>query len=495
MRLRIKHLLLIVNGFIVVLALLGFVFVRLWDGHLVRITEQRLIAESVLVAEIVRDDLAALGLRTEVSRPVPVLELNYTIVERGEFARPEKRTRQARLPLETVVANQSSVLSGAHARGLSSTRILDANGCETDAVRAGICARGFPEVEQALAGNYAAVARRLETNLDRAGWNAGHAEVATALPLTDGDAVVAVVHMSRPSLSPFEVFWNLRWTLLACGALCLAFTFALTHFFSRMISRPVSALTTAAQCIARGEPTGLFAPDRFAPSEVHELASALDEMTARLNQRSEYIANFASHTSHELKTPLTGIRGAAELLQEDWDTMPAETRQRFLSNIDADAERMQRLTTRLLELARIESAVEEGAADSPLYVLEELCAAYGARVRADMSRAPTSIGLSPEHLETAVRNLIDNAIRHGGGQPIDVRVSDDRGRSIIEVRDHGAGISDKNRERVFDRFFTTERDSGGTGLGLAIVKAIVEMRGGSVTVETGGGGSVFTITV
>ena len=94
-----------------------------------------------------------------------------------------------------------------------------------------------------------------------------------------------------------------------------------------------------------------------------------------------------------------------------------------------------------------------------------------------------------------MRNLLDNAVRHGGGQPVDLRAASSDGRVVIQVRDRGQGISDGNRRRIFERFFTTERDRGGTGLGLAIVKAVAETRNGSVTFETGPTGTLFTLTV
>jgi signal transduction histidine kinase len=105
------------------------------------------------------------------------------------------------------------------------------------------------------------------------------------------------------------------------------------------------------------------------------------------------------------------------------------------------------------------------------------------------------MAINPDHLEAAVRNLLDNAVRHGGGQPVELRAAADDGRVVIEVRDHGQGISDGNRRRIFERFFTTERDRGGTGLGLAIVKAVADTRNGNVTFQTGAGGTTFRLTV
>ena len=94
-----------------------------------------------------------------------------------------------------------------------------------------------------------------------------------------------------------------------------------------------------------------------------------------------------------------------------------------------------------------------------------------------------------------MRNLFDNAVRHGAGEPVDLTVRSAGDKMAVSVRDRGPGISDGNRARIFNRFFTTERDNGGTGLGLAIVRAVAETRGGDVTFETAADGTTFTLTV
>ena len=118
---------------------------------------------------------------------------------------------------------------------------------------------------------------------------------------------------------------------------------------------------------------------------------------------------------------------------------------------------------------------------------------YDGHVRLYTNDAPPSITMVPEHLETALRNLLDNAVRYGAGQPVDLTVARHGALVAFTVRDRGPGLSPGNQARIFDRFFTTERDSGGTGLGLAIVKAVAETRGGSVSFETGSDGTTFTL--
>jgi signal transduction histidine kinase len=103
--------------------------------------------------------------------------------------------------------------------------------------------------------------------------------------------------------------------------------------------------------------------------------------------------------------------------------------------------------------------------------------------------------INPDHLETAIRNLVDNAVRHGGTEPIDICVRRNGERLAVDVHVRGQGISEGNRTHIFERFFTTERDRGGTGLGLSIVRAVAETRGGEVTFHTGPGGTTFTLVV
>ncbi len=354
-------------------------------------------------------------------------------------------------------------------------------------------------MQNALAGRYDAVARerRFDGPPPRLGSlsRRGDIRVFTAMPVRDDGRVVGAVLMSRTSSSPLEVVWTLRYTVLAALLLCVAVTAAISTFLSRRIAQPVRRITAAAAAVTRGESARALAPSGFVPAEVATLSAALERMAEQLTDRAAYVAQFAANASHELKTPITAIRGAVELLEESWDTMLPAQRRRFLANIDADATRMERLVSRLLELARIESA-PDGA--EPVAVREffaEPVARYGDQVRLHVAPdAPARVVIAPDHLEAALHNLVDNALRHGG-PPVDVDVSAAADRLRVRVRDRGSGISPGNRARVFDRFFTTGRDQGGTGLGLAIVRAVAETRGGRVDFDTGPGGTTFTLVV
>jgi signal transduction histidine kinase len=218
-------------------------------------------------------------------------------------------------------------------------------------------------------------------------------------------------------------------------------------------------------------------------------------MASLLTDRANGIEEFARNVSHELKTPITAISGAVELLRDETESMSPEQRRRFLANIAADAERMELLVTRLLHLARVQSEPEEVESIAVGATLAEVLAGYREAIDLAVEPELPALLMVRDHLETAVRNLIDNAIRHGGGKSIRVRARRRGPRVEISVRDAGPGISPANREQIFERFFTTARGSGGTGLGLAIVRAVADARGGSVEFDSSPEGTEFRLIV
>lgn len=515
----VGRILLTVNGFVLLVPVLAIVMLRIYEGHLVLQTESSLIAQSALIGESWRSALwQARGLtpgRTPRIQPpdapdetffpqLPMLGLDPDVLPPiGE--RPVRMATDRSGPAWVAGQAITPLLDRAKLINLSGARVLDHRGCvvATTGSQLGECLDDLPEVQAALAGRYHAVARaRISdepppplTSISRR----GQVRLFTAMPLFDDGRLIGVVRMSRTSMDPIQALWahrdTLQWALLGC----LLLTIAVSVFFARTITRPVRAITEAAQAIARGESRRPLPAGGVLPAELHDLSTALDQMTTQLRERADYIAEFAATASHELKTPLTGIRGAAELLRDAWDAMDDAQRQRFLDNIDAGAERMQRLVSRLLTLARIENRrtplPEEDVALRPL--LEGL---IGRHPQAEIElaidpAAPETLRIAPDQLVSAVGNLLDNAVRHGAGQPVRLAVSPVGERLAVAVSDRGPGISEANRRRIFERFFTTARDDGGTGLGLAITRAIARGRGGDVTFESGPEGTTFTLVI
>lgn len=202
--------------------------------------------------------------------------------------------------------------------------------------------------------------------------------------------------------------------------------------------------------------------------------------------------DFVGNVSHELKTPLTVVRGYAETLLKD--DPPPEERRRFLETMLANARRMQHLVDDLLDLSRIESgAWRPEPADVPLEPLvadvwaslREAAAAARLEFEATVTPEATTVRADPEALRQVLLNVLDNAVRYTGtGGRIEVRAARDDAWLRIEVRDTGVGIPGEHLPRIFERFYRVDaarsRELGGTGLGLAIVKHLVEAHGGRV---------------
>jgi signal transduction histidine kinase len=516
---RIGVLLLGANAFVLMVPLLAILALRLYDNYLVRQTERQLIAQSVAIAEIYREfwlqeQGAAAGateLATPDFRPPGKRDAAFVPIEpvsslRHGILPPQPDALPIAAPRDTAAtragARISAMLRRMQVHNLSAVRILDEQGCVVATTRGeeDLCMKGLPEVASALAGHYTAVVRERISDEPLPPISEvrsrGSTRVFTALPVFSDGQVVAVVRASRTNLDARTSLWHNRRGLLF-GVLVTALSAVLVSFlFAALIARPLGAITKSAQQIAEGQsvPPLPLLPWLPIPREIRTLGAALEVMTRRLRQRADYIAELAQNVSHELKTPITGIRGAAELLRDQWESMSAEQRHRFADNIDHDAARMQRLVSRLLHLAQIENAPDP----TEKVVVDDFFRALAARypaVTLTLSAPPTEVVISSDHLRSAVSNLLENALRHGAGKPVTLHVAGEQGRLRVEVRDQGEGISPANQGRLFQRFFTTARDDGGTGLGLAIVRAVAERQGGRVEFTTGRDGTTFTLVV
>lgn len=229
----------------------------------------------------------------------------------------------------------------------------------------------------------------------------------------------------------------------------------------------------------------------------------------RLRQLENARRDFVANVSHELKTPITSIKGFVETLREGAIHEPEHARQ-FLDIISRQVERLSQIIEDLLNLSRIEQEAEAGKIllegrrlRGVMQAAVQACAARAAekqiKVEVDCPENLRARINSPL-LEQALTNLIDNAIKYSDpGSLVWVEAAkEDRKTVVIRVRDQGVGIAPEHLPRLFERFYRVDpgrsRKVGGTGLGLAIVKHIAQAHGGRVTVEsTPGQGSVFSI--
>lgn len=278
---------------------------------------------------------------------------------------------------------------------------------------------------------------------------------------------------------------------LAVAAAVAGATLLIGLVFVRTILRPVRELMARTHRIAAGDAAAMRPLAYHGTREMAELASAFLDMARKLKARTDAVQTFARHLSHELKSPLTGIKGAAELLRDGGRDMSEAQREKFLDNILGDVDRLDRLVGRLLELARAEHAGPTGEAASLDAALATLPPERRLVVLVEEGGA-VRLPLSAENADIVLKNLIDNAAQHGAATLRLAARRSDRG-IVVTASDDGHGISPANRGRVFEPFFTTRRDEGGTGLGLGIVAALVAAHGGTIRLAEAQAGASFEI--
>jgi two-component system, OmpR family, phosphate regulon sensor histidine kinase PhoR len=213
--------------------------------------------------------------------------------------------------------------------------------------------------------------------------------------------------------------------------------------------------------------------------------------------------DFVTNASHELKTPVSSILASAETLQVALERAPDKVPQ-FAAQIEVAARSLARLVSDLLDLSRLEGRTAEHVEMD----LERVVVAEVERIRplaeertigVVSDTVPVSVVGSPEDLALAVRNLLDNAVRYSdAGGMVTIRLDHQGDEAVISVTDTGAGIPQRDLERIFERFYRVDvarsRATGGTGLGLSIVRHVMESHGGRVMVESQlGSGSTFTL--
>ncbi|MFQ6554054.1 sensor histidine kinase [Aestuariibius insulae] len=321
-------------------------------------------------------------------------------------------------------------------------------------------------------------------------WASGWGRAPDALPLTEirrkwrpslaivlGGTLLAVLgtpfaglYLAR--LLSYPMTWTKAYAVLAVGLLITA---VLGFLLWRLLLRPIRELATRASAISRGAP---IAPlDHYGTSELRDLGGTVLRMGHVLQNREATIRAYTDHVTHELKSPLTIVAGAAELLEGDVDEA---TRIKLAGQIAEAATRM----TRLVDVQRDWARATEGARGFAR--LSE--AMTGHALPIEVAR-DGEVPLSPEALMLVLTHLARNAAEAGASR-LTAGVED----GLLWVEDDGPGISDGNRDRVFDPYFTTRRDTGGTGMGLAILRRLIDAQGGQITLAPSQGGARFELT-
>ncbi|UFJ39874.1 two-component sensor histidine kinase [Brevibacillus humidisoli] len=340
-------------------------------------------------------------------------------------------------------------------------------------------------------------------------------KVRTYLVIANGSSILFILLCLL--VSYIKMFLSLEATIWLGSITVIAgiLSFLLHFFLTRPLENALLRITEESKRLAEG--SFQTAVPEIGPCEFQMLASQFNEMSRRLEQsftqlqaseasRRELVAN----VSHDLRTPLASIQTFVEALQDDV-IKDEETFQRYLKTIKLETKRLSSLIDDLFHLSRLESGTEEFSpqpyhADS--LILETL---QGLTIQLEEKQVQLSVEMPerlppvlvmPEKIKRAIANLLENAIRHspiGGVITLSVEESEESFVKV-SVADNGDGLPEAERDRIFERFYRTDksrsREKGGSGLGLAIVKAIVAEHQGQLGVDSAvGHGSRFWFTI
>lgn len=325
-----------------------------------------------------------------------------------------------------------------------------------------------------------------------------------AAPVWNAGNIVGVVTVSKPQRAMRQFIDETRQRMVWIGGLASGGIFLGAALFSYWMIRPVRRLTA----YVRGVQAGNRIPvPTLGHAEFRTLGTAFEELRDALEGR-KYVENYVQNLTHEIKSPLAAIRGAAELLQEG--DVPPDKRARFLANIHDEALRSQNIVDRLLQLSALESQKSlEVATDVNVgELVRKVCeGAFPLLEKKGITlqwkpgnSSPVQVQGDIFALRMAINNIVTNAIDFSPpGAVIEVSLSQDDSFAELRVADRGPGVPEYARERIFERFFSLKGQVMGrksSGLGLCFVREAAKLHGGSAEIrnrEGGGAELVFRV--
>lgn len=340
------------------------------------------------------------------------------------------------------------------------------------------------DVVLTLRGVYGARSTRSDAKVEKS------SVLHVAAPIRSGEEIVGVLTIRKPKLDQWEILERRQVRIIFSSALIALGILLFVGAVLFWVLRPLRRLTDYTLEISAGKRPPL--PALGGGMEVTTLGAAIETMREELEGR-DYATSYVQTLTHELKSPLAAIRGTAELLQEP--TMAEPDRLRFLSNLQAEADRAERLLRQLLRLSEVErrKALLQNEPIDLQSLLKETIAEASAHashknIRFDfIGNTPTTVWGEPALLRRALLNLLENAADFS---PPDATVYVSLGVTedavIIAIRDHGPGLPDYALPRLFERFYSLKHQltgRKGTGLGICFVKEAAELHHGSVTLK------------
>jgi signal transduction histidine kinase len=506
-RLRLRTILLAVLLFTAALPGFGAIFLRVYENTLVRQTEAELTAQSAALAATA--SVVWPGARPPAPlvdgpgryRPEPpTVDLSSPVLPERPAAvpagglQPDPAAVRAAAILEPVFDQTSRTT-------LASIVMVDRNGVVVRGHEYGGRYGGVAEVRSALAGVPRTALRRNGSYQPRYSmeWlsRASYLRIHHARPVLADGRIVGALLLSRSPRALFKGIYQDRVKIgVGIGVIGVVLVL-LAGLVSRGVTRPIEALSKASRDVTAGRGAIPETP-ATAAIEIRQLYEDFREMAETIARRSRYLRDFAAAVSHEFKTPLAGIKGAAELLEDHHASMSEAERRKFLGNITADTARLSQLVTRLLDLARADMAAPEaGAAVDVAGPVSRVADALRGPDLAIDAAAPAdlpAVSVPAGAIETVLTTLVENS-RQAGARRVTITATATPAGVTIAVADDGPGVPEADRERLFEPFFTSRRNEGGTGLGLPIARSLLAASGGEIRFGVARTGACFDVVL
>ncbi len=475
----------------------GLTLFRFYANQLVQQTEESLLTQAaVLTATYEELYRVAANLPPD---PTPVTETrSFRPLFPAVTVNPETilgprpdglpATEPVAEPYRQIAPYLSQIAIGAQEQTLAGYRFLDRFGTViAGSAETGVYLGHVQEVALALNGDTASVPRvRIRSTAEPLIYRFSQGtrvRIFVAMPVVVGDDIVGVVYLNRTPNHIFRFLYTERLNLFGAAVFVLLSTCLIGYVFWRFVSRPIRALAARTETFGASDARWQKL-DHYGTREIETLAQSFGTMANRLQDQQTTLKTYTAHVSHEMKSPLTGIKGAVELLQDSG--MPPDQREKFLSNIARDADRMEHLLARMREYSAVGQLASDGTCD-----LADSLADIAPQFRPldiALDGKTRSMPLSAEALAIVFRHLIENAETHGATE-VRVAATDDG----FTLSDNGQGISPGNRDRIFEPFFTSRRTEGGTGMGLSIVRSVLAQADGTIDLDNSAQGATFRV--
>ena len=326
-----------------------------------------------------------------------------------------------------------------------------------------------------------------------------------ASPVVYHNQIVGAVYAYEYDTEQADILKSFQSNLMKISVLIALGVILLSILLSRVLTAQITDLLSAIRKVREGAYSHRAAVT--GSDEISQIAAEFNSLTDRLQTTENARRRFVSDASHELKTPLAGIRLLTDSILQT-DHMDEETTKEFVTDIGREAERLSRITENLLRLTRLDSGVVQQpypVAVAPVMerverMLHMVAQEKGVTISGTADEDAVALA-TDDDVHQILYNLMENAIKYSAPENgfVHAEAHVDGQRVVITVSDNGIGIPDEDLPHVFDRFYRVDkmrsREVGGTGLGLSIVKDTIETRGG--TIEAGHGadgvGTVFTV--